>query len=163
MLFYRRTFTDTFGGSRDGIKREWEVRLALGNDKLQFGKCKDIFVMNPFELAAIEYTGRSGSDVKQASEEKTWEYVYLEEGSLRMLDEKVVSVRYDRPSGEDKRAMTVNLRFEESRDARAFKDELARRIQYLHRRRGLGPGGRNDGRRQGLTRLGRYITADPDV
>ena len=140
LLLYRRTYTQTSVGDDDDrvIKREWEVRL--GNNKMQFSKCKDTLVMDPFELAAIEYTGSSGSGVKRSSKRKAWEYAYLEEPRMAQgrEDNDVVELRYNTRVGKHQKRReiqtTLNVRFEDGDDATNFRYELDRRIKYLKRR-----------------------------
>ena len=139
LLLYRRTYTQTSVGDDDRvIKREWEV--SLGDDKMQFSKCKDTLVMDPFELAAIEYTGLSGSGVKRSSKRKAWEYAYLEEPRMAQgrEDNDVVELRYNTRVGKHQKRReiqtTLNVRFEDGDDATNFRYELDRRIKYLKRR-----------------------------
>lgn len=141
LLLYRRTYTQTSVGDDDDrvIKREWEVRL--GNNKMQFSKCKDTLVMDPFELAAIEYTGLSGSDVKRSSKRKAWEYAHLQEPRMAQgrEDNDVVELRYNTARVGKRQSTreittTFNVHFEDGRDATNFRYELDRRIKYLKRR-----------------------------
>ena len=63
IVLYRRVYED-----EPGAKREWEVRLREETSTRAYKKFKSIVVMDPFDLAAIEYTGSKGTEVKRGSE-----------------------------------------------------------------------------------------------
>ena len=62
IVLYRRVYEDT------GANREWVVRLREETSTREYKKFKSIVVMDPFDLAAIEYTGSKGTEVKRGSE-----------------------------------------------------------------------------------------------
>ena len=64
-MLYRRVYEN------DGPSREWVVRLReeTSPPTRNYKKFKSIVVMDPFDLAAIEYTASSkGTEVKRGSE-----------------------------------------------------------------------------------------------
>ena len=64
IVLYRRVYED-----RPGANREWVVRLREETSTREYKKFKSIVVMDPFDLAAIEYTASSkGTEVKRGSE-----------------------------------------------------------------------------------------------
>ena len=66
IVLYRRVYED---GPAASTKREWEVRLREETSTRAYKKFKSIVVMDPFDLAAIEYTASSkGTEVKRGSE-----------------------------------------------------------------------------------------------
>ena len=68
IVLYRRVYED---GPAPGAKREWVVRLReeTSPPTRNYKKFKSIVVMDPFDLAAIEYTASSkGTEVKRGSE-----------------------------------------------------------------------------------------------